>query len=194
MYDYFEQYIIFTVICIGQNFAYVESATLNQSTVRHNDCSYIIPPSSTQSRCSACKKLRSSLLIQAKRHENTIETSNSTNHRYLSGAVLVDRLQKRSARIRGQSRQISRLKQRLKEDFEVNSITVSEENGVDLTQIVEQNTSFIDKLPPDSFKRLFWEEQKRALMKSKAQGHRFHPLMIRWSLYLHHLSPGAYKV
>ena len=153
-----------------------------------------MPQSSTHSRCPACKKHWPSLLIRAKRHENAAHPSDNTNHQYLPGPVLVDRLQKMSARIREQSRQITRLKQRLEEDIEMNGVTVSEETQTDISQIVQQNASFIDTLHPNSFNRLFWEEQMKALMKSKAKGHRFHPLLVRLGLYLHHLSPGAYKV
>ena len=135
----------------------MESTILDHPTVRHNQCSFNMAPSSTHSLCPACKKHRSSLLIQAKRRGSAVHTSNLTNHRYLPRPVLVDRLQKRSACIREQSRQLNRLKQRLREDTDLNGDTVSKETREDIALIVQRNASFTDSLPPSSFKRLFWE-------------------------------------
>ena len=118
---------------------------------------------------------------------SAVHMSDLTNHRYLSGPVLVDRLQRRvPVSENKQSRQITRLKQRLQDDNELNGChCYSDETQEDLAQIVQQNANFTDKLPPN---QLFCEEQIKALMKSKAKGDLSHPLIIRlnMSLYLHH--------
>lgn len=46
---------------------------------------------------------------------------------------------------------------------------------------------------PDSFQCIFWEQQRQASSLKKARSMKWHPLMIRWCLYLGHLSGGAYE-
>ena len=50
----------------------------------------------------------------------------------------------------------------------------------------------MEALPDDSFQRVFWEQQKEAMTKKKTSM-RWHPLMIKWCLYLRHLSSKAYE-
>ncbi len=87
-----------------------------------------------------------------------------------------------------------RLKKKLETEFKDNGMSVSKEIHNDLATVIERNTSVVDSLPPNSFQRLFWEQQLIALSKSNSKGVRYHPLMIRWCLYLHHHSSGAYNV
>ena len=75
-------------------------------------------------------------------------------------------------------------------------MTVSEETHNHLATVIERNSDIVDSLPPNSFQRLFWEQQLIAMSKpsSKAKGVCYHPLMIRWCLYLQYHSSGAYNV
>ena len=47
---------------------------------------------------------------------------------------------------------------------------------------------------PDGFQKLFWQQQSKAASRSSAKGMRWHPLMIKWCLYLRHRSSGAYEL
>ena len=49
------------------------------------------------------------------------------------------------------------------------------------------------KFPEGSFQRLFWQQQKKASATPDKRGFRWHPLMIKWCLYLRHLSGKAYE-
>jgi len=63
----------------------------------------------------------------------------------------------------------------------------------DLQHIVNENTSSIaEAFPENSFERLFWEQQQQSLQLKGARSMRWHPLMIKWCLYLRHLSGKAY--
>ncbi len=64
----------------------------------------------------------------------------------------------------------------------------------DLTQIMKDNASKIsDAYPPDSFARIFWEQQLHATSLKDARSMRWEPMMIRWCLYLRHLTSSAYE-
>lgn len=56
----------------------------------------------------------------------------------------------------------------------------------------EEDSNVHQTYPPDSFPRLFWEQQKQAAKRSP-KGMRWHPLMVRWCLYLKHQSSKAYE-
>ena len=65
-----------------------------------------------------------------------------------------------------------------------------------MKEIMEENKDHIEaKYPKNSFMYLFWKQkQEEALGKKDLRGMRWHPLMIRWCLYLRHLSNKAYKM
>ena len=47
--------------------------------------------------------------------------------------------------------------------------------------------------PANSFQRILWEQQAKAASLKDSQSMKWHSIMIRWSLYLHHLSGSAYE-
>ncbi|KAL5497084.1 hypothetical protein EMCRGX_G013484 [Ephydatia muelleri] len=63
----------------------------------------------------------------------------------------------------------------------------------DLKVIMQENSSKFS-LSPDSFEKVFWEQQEQAASVQKASLMRWHPLMIKWCLYLRHLSGSAYEL
>ena len=77
---------------------------------------------------------------------------------------------------------------------------VNEKSGVqlgelssDFKSVMEDMTATVhDKYPEGSFRRLFWDEQVKALGKSDARQIRWHPALIRWCLHLKFISSGAY--
>ena len=44
----------------------------------------------------------------------------------------------------------------------------------------------VKQFPSDSFQRLFWEQQYEAVKQKDPRTMRWHPLMIKWCLYLRH--------
>ena len=92
---------------------------------------------------------------------------------------------------------ILRLKQKKLENtikelnFELkrNGILISENLHDDFTNLINGAQ---EKLPEESFERLFWEQQQKAF-KCEAKGMRWHPMMIRFALHVHLRSPSAYR-
>lgn len=63
----------------------------------------------------------------------------------------------------------------------------------DIQEILEtQNSTVIQQYPEDSFQRLFWNQQKLVAGKS-GKSIRWHPLIVRWCLFLRHQSSKAYE-
>ena len=45
----------------------------------------------------------------------------------------------------------------------------------------------------NSFGCIFWDQQSKALKRKSSSGMRWHPLMIKWCLHLHHHSSSEYE-
>jgi hypothetical protein len=69
---------------------------------------------------------------------------------------------------------------------EVVGMAVDEDMHNDLTEISKSSevVDFVNGLPEDSFRSLFWKQQLEAASKKNHRSMRWHPLMIRWCLDL----------
>ena len=74
-------------------------------------------------------------------------------------------------------------------------MTEDESLHYDLSQIMKQSVGDVThSYPPGSFGRIFWENQQQASSVTDARSMRWDPLMVRWCLYLRHLSSSAYEM
>ena len=63
----------------------------------------------------------------------------------------------------------------------------------DLQGVMNKMTDEINSTyPQDSFRRIFWEQQLKALKVSDPRQVRWHPAIIKWCLHLMYKSSGAY--
>ena len=63
----------------------------------------------------------------------------------------------------------------------------------DLKEMVKECETQMEGVTPNSFKWVFWQQQMEAASKSDSRAIRWHPLMIRWCIYLRHQSQAAYE-
>ena len=84
------------------------------------------------------------------------------------------------------SKQLHHLKKKIAPISEVHGVTIDDEAHDDMKVIASNCSHFIDDLPADSFRRIFWEQQLEAASLKDARSMRWHPQMIRWCLYLRH--------
>ena len=56
----------------------------------------------------------------------------------------------------------------------------------EIFQIMMKHTGYCETVSIDSFQRLFWEQQYEAVKQKDPRTMRWHPLMIKWCLYLRH--------
>ena len=182
-------------VSIGQDTAVLEAQITSVLTVRHKECHLIMSSAGTGVRCSLCVRHRASLLVQHQRLQSSIESvqpSSSVNYRYLSMTQLVFWLQNVHHENRLMSKQCRWLTKKLEDDCWRRGVDVDDDTHEGLMEIVKQKGDLL--LPPNSFQELFWKQQKEAAAKSDSRSMRWHPLMIRWCLYIHHRSSGAYEV
>lgn len=173
--------------------------SLPQPTVRSTNCELVLPPSNTQSRCSNCIRNRAAISRQLSRSVVSVSShttpSSHTNYRFLNRSQLVSRLQQTHHQLRLSVKQVDRLKSKIADAVAQKGIEVDEELHRDLQQVMSTESSRIaDSHAPDSFQQLFWQEQHEAAKKANAKGMRWHPMMIRWCIYLWHKSSGAYDL
>jgi len=64
----------------------------------------------------------------------------------------------------------------------------------DMEQIILDSTDYIyHSYQPGTFQHLFWEQQKKADSLQDNRSIKWHPLVIKWCLYLRHLSSKGYE-
>lgn len=58
--------------------------------------------------------------------------------------------------------------------------------------MAESEKKVLEENSEGSFLRLFWQQQKEAASRP-GRGRRWHPMMVKWCIYLRHLSSKAYE-
>ena len=182
----------------GNIVAFKDIRGLPYPTVRHGECSLLLDNSSARSKCPRCVAYWPQLNVLLSRcgneRDNTDPTTH-TNYRYLTDSEKNSRLKELHRTNRLAQRKIAHLTEKLKEVIEIEGEQVDEATHSELKQIMEENNHHIEtQYPKDSFMYLFWSQQKEALTKKNLKGMRWHPLVIRWCLYLRHHSNKAYEV
>ncbi len=166
-----------------------------RATIRHKNCEYLLSHAQ-ETRCSQCKSHRRSLHVMLKRLEPNPNSSTSVsshgNCRYLPMPLLMRRARNIRKKYLLARRRIARMRMRVKELVARKGVNVNNEMEDDLHKIMENNLTRIAKqFPPNSFQRIFWEQHAKASACKNPRGIRWHPAMIRWCLYLRHLSGKA---
>ena len=173
-----------------------ESDTLGHPTIRHSKCEMLLNPS--QNRCPKCVAHRKGLHSLLIRNESGSDIDrcaphSHVNYRFLSTPEKVDRLQRLHTLQRHTKLRLERLEQKLARCIEERGVVVDDSTHCDLQVIMKENSSSVaETFPENSFERLFWDQQQQALHLKDAKSMRWHPLMIKWCLYLRHLSGKAY--
>ena len=168
-------------------------------TIRHVSCHWLLPDS-TKLRCQICiqyrenflrGKLRSSL-DQPK--QGASDPSSHVNYRYLDTPTRLERMKNLHSLVRKQTRQIKSLEERLNQSMKAAGIRVNESTHDELSMLMNKYSKDVtEKNSEDSFQSIFWMQQLKALSAKKKTQIRWHPLIIRWALYLHYKSHGAYE-
>ena len=180
--------------------AYVDHQSLSYPTIRHSQCEYLLSLDSS-ARCQECKRHGNTLRAQLSRQNShqpapisRTDPSSHVSYQCLTEEEKTERMRNLHKKLRQTQKQRDRLKVKLEEAVERQGVQVDADTNDDLCSIIQSEAVKVkEAFPPDSFQRVFWEQQVDALSRKDARGMRWHPLMIRWCLYLRHRSPGAYE-
>ena len=152
-------------------------------------------------RCQQCARYRSSLhtysLRQSTLSENRLESSSHTTYSSLTSSEKDMRMKNLHYTIRQGEKRIKTLKEKLEKALETRGV-IDDSIADDMHKIMtDQNKNIMEEFPEGSFARLFWRQQLDAVSRKDTQsrkGMRWDPLMIKWCLYMHHKSSGAYEL
>ena len=172
-------------------------------TIRHVNCEVIVAQGkdTCTSRCSSCTQYRKTLCALARR-SNPIDLkasersdpSSHTNYRFLTTPEKINRLGSVDHQHRITQKKLFHLQEKLQKIIYLQAVAIDEDDDTDMCTIMaEEEAQFLNSYPEGSFQHLFWEEQKKAAAKRKGNGVRWHPLMIKFCLYLIHQSGKAYE-
>ena len=158
----------------------MEHNTLGHSTIRHSRCELLLENSCSSTRCPKCEAHRKSLhaMLSRKKKESSSDQAKPSSHsnfRYLATPVKVNRLAQTHTLLRQKTQYIERLKLKIEK---LQGVTMDSSTHDDLQAIVKENTTLIhEKYPPDTFQRLFWDQQEQAARVKDARSMRWHPLI-----------------
>ena len=191
-YMYSSNNIIYTII-IGNVVAHAVS-----DTIRHVKCAMLVKPDTI---CEQCKLYRSNSLlrllhrlVKENKENEQCSSSSHANYRFLTPTQKDERLKSLHDELRKRTRQLHSVEKAIEKFCEKESVTLDGDDNFDMRTLMKQYSSTVAaKHKAKSFQSLFWKQQLEAATKSNARSIRWHPLIIKWCLYLHHRSSGAYK-
>ena len=129
-------------------------------------------------------------LKEGKENSDPCKTSSHVNYRYLSTEQKDKRLRHLHTELKSSRKSVKLLEAKVKQMMKSESVPLDESTCADVKGILEvQHFSDDD----NSFKAIFWREQMKALSMKNAKSIRWHPQVIKWCLYLHYKSSGAYE-
>lgn len=176
------------------------------SSLYHVNCEVLIESTSFTKRCSNCKKYRQTLSAMVSRQQR-MESSNAsssqsrsdpkshTRYAYLSTPEKDERLRRLHNDNHKLNRRIKYLDKKLVSTTIRDGVTLTDELHSDFKEIASESTNKIySSHSENSLARLFWDQQMKASQFKKSTSMKWHPLFIKWCLYLRHLSGKSYEL
>ena len=91
--------------------------------------------------------------------------------------------------------QIAWLKEKINLAISKNSVLVDSEFDEDMRNMVANCRDEVKRsFSEGSFQKLFWDEQEKAMLFKDSRSMRWHPVFIKWCLYLWHLLGRSYEL
>lgn len=179
--------------------ATIDKRPIPEPTIRHSGCSLLLPQSDSN-QCQRCVLHHETLRAMVFRHEHKQCTddrsapSSHTNYRYLTTPQKVDCLRNLHDKNRALERKVQRSQERITALVAKEGVSLDTVTTTDLHTIMEEeHVTVAEQYPENSFKRLFWDQQREASSRS-TKGMRRHPAIIKWCLYLRYQSSKAYEM
>lgn len=186
------------ILLIGANtVAVIDSKRTGRPSVYHVACEVLVPSTRESRRCSSCSRHRNSLraiLFRSSKDDRT-HPSSHTNYAALNTPEKDERLHRLHVEAKNTRQKLERLRDKISLDAARASPSVDEALDGDLWSIISENdTEVQESYPEGSFQRVFWDQQKKAASLNNSRSMKWHPLFIKWCLYLRHTSGKGYEL
>lgn len=105
-----------------------------------------------------------------------------------------ERIKLLHSELRMVKKQRDRVKEKLNGLIEAHGIALDSDMHANFKHIMqEESTAFLQNQSATNFQRIFWKQQMDAATMKDARGMRWHPLMIRFCIFLRQQSQSAYE-
>ena len=161
-----------------------------RTTVISKNCELI----SVQQKCCTCKHYKKTLtaMMQKVKHRERGPTTTyaSMNRNELSTAL------KESKQVNRQlKRELKQMQGQISRETNRHGINLDTEQSEEFRSVIdrfnEEVTSSFDD--PEDPKLLLWKQHHDNMQKTSPKHQRWHPLVLKWCIGLHHKSPSAYE-
>jgi len=175
------------------------------SSVRHTHCSFLIDNEKSNSRCPNCSKVRGGLRARRTRQKNkensfsgikktTPNSALTPEEKDLKLKMMAKEQKVYKRRLHVLEDRVVHLEQRIRSEIESRGESLSLSNSDDLKTIMQESGNYIRQtFGQNSFQSLFFEQQLKYNELRSKSSMRWHPMMIRWCLYLRSKSSKAYN-
>ena len=170
-----------------------------QPSVHHTDCEVLVGHGKGPGRCSPCSQHRHLLRTMVARAPSLKDVrtnpSSHTNFTVLNTPDKNEILRRLRIETKSWKRRADRLMDEICVATAITKADIDESLDADLRSMMSNCTDLVNSTYPErSFQRLFWEQQQKAASLNNSRSMKWHPLFIKWCLYLRHLSGKAYEL
>lgn len=150
-------------------------------TIRCTSCELLV--SSPSSRCHTCndyRRILNAMVFRQQKEPEEGQPQSHTNYRYFNTPEKKLKFQQLRSKTRVCVQREKRLRERLEKAVEERGVQVSDDLHDDLSTTMEESATAIrEQYSPESFQRIFWEQQYRAMQLKDSRSMRWEPAMIR---------------
>ena len=183
---------------IGANIvAMIDSKRTGRPSVYHVACEILVPSTRESRRCSCCSSYRNVLraIVFRSSKDDRTHPSSHTNYTALNSPEKNKRLHRLHVEAKNARQKLERLREKIGLDAARASPNVDEALDGDLRlTISEEDKGCERKYPEGSFQRVFWDQQKKAASLNNSRSMKWHPLFVKWCLYLRHVSGKGHEM
>ena len=178
--------------------ASISSCRTGFPSIYHSECEILMKSDARAERCSSCARYRKSLMAMTSRKQKDVDKTNPSSHTNFATLHTPERTERIHRLQQDKKRymlQLERLKQKIASAADRDGLVVDEEMHEDLKAMAAEYTEQVqESTTEESFRMLFWNQQQQAASLKNSKSMRWHPLFIKWCIYLRHLSGSAYDM
>lgn len=165
---------------------------MQSATIRHTQCELLVE-GRRNGRCEKCTKYRNTLrsllshIYRGPESGKAVESSH-VNFRFLSKSQKLERMRKIKRKYINTQKKLHYMRVKLMKVIKMQGVYLDESTHSDFRRMME-NASGNSTV----FHKIFWEQQLKVASLSDTRQMKWHPLMIKWALYLRHQSSKCYE-